>query len=494
MTIEPFPWFEGSQLDMDQLYTELTLEKIERMLLGEETWTLQTYEDMFNFNESQHEFLKVLMKADPGMGKTTLGRKLAKDWATGVFQKFSIVFFVALKLVKPNDRLENAILQQYPVLKGLKISEQKLLAMLDKFSNKVLIILDGLDERSPGQDDDVLKTINKEKFLGCAILVSSRPHSTWGIEEDFSLVVRAEGFTEKEARKFVQKFFPDKHDKHKIEEIMEFQPADVQENFPVHKCPILLAMLCFLVTKQGVDLSDPNISMGDLYFKMVKYLFLKYTHKKGVQFQESDLIQVMKSVGQLALRTLLSNNPLLQQSEVRKIAGDFALEYGFFAVEKDFTDPIADVYVTWAHRSIEEFFGSFGFLQALDDGKTVDEILGSDCEEPLFMVNPLVFTFCLWLLTREFFGSQSVVYDKLVTYAAQQIDFYTMDINDIRHMYPAINMEEAALKKDNLKLEFFKQVLQKCEQVRVLLVSCDGHEFPNFKNMPLVTKSRVFWD
>ena len=100
-----------------------------------------------------------------------------------------------------------------------------------------------------------------------------------------------------------------------------------------------------------------------------------------MSYQESDLIKVLRSVGQLALRTLLSDNPLLQKSEVLRIAGDFVLDYGFLAGHKDFTDPTADMYVTYAHRSIEEFFGSFGFLQALADGKSIHNILGSDCEK-----------------------------------------------------------------------------------------------------------------
>ena len=39
MKMEPFPWLEGHFIKMDELYTELTLEKIERKLLGEETAT-----------------------------------------------------------------------------------------------------------------------------------------------------------------------------------------------------------------------------------------------------------------------------------------------------------------------------------------------------------------------------------------------------------------------------------------------------------------------
>ena len=130
MKIEPYPWFKGYRINMDELYTELILEKVERKLLGEETWTLRTYKDMFSCSESKHKNRKVLMKADPGMGKTTLRKKVTWDWARGVFQEFAFIFFVALKLVKPGDTIENVILKQNPELEGLNCSHLKLKAVL----------------------------------------------------------------------------------------------------------------------------------------------------------------------------------------------------------------------------------------------------------------------------------------------------------------------------------------------------------------------------
>ena len=405
---------------MDELYTQLTLEKVERKLLGEETWSLQTYKEMFICNQSNPNDRKVLMKADPGMGKTTLGKKLTWDWAKGVFNDFSIVFFVSLKLVNPNDLIENAIKQQNPELEGLGVSQQKLKALLNRYSKNILLILDGLDKHGLGPNGDILKMIRNQMLLGCPILISSRPHSTWEIVEYFPTIVRIDGFTWGEAKKFVSNFFTNEN---KIKQIMKFRPSDSREDFPLHKCPILLSILCFLVDRQEVDLSDTNITIGDLYFKMVKCLYKKYTIKRGILYQESDLIKIIKSVGQLALRTLLSNNPLLQRSEVLRIAGDFVLDYGFLAGDKAFIDLTADMYVTYAHRSLEEFFGSFGFLQALDDGKGVDDILGSDCEQPIFMVNPLVLRFCLWLLTTKSFNFPEMIFNKLVLFAAERIDF-----------------------------------------------------------------------
>ena len=474
MKIEPFPWFEGYLINMDELYTELTLEKVEMKLLREERKKLSGYKEMFDCNQSNPNNRKVLMKADPGMGKTTLGKKVTWDWAKGVFKDFSIIFFVSLKLVNSDDLIEKAIKQQNPELEGLGVSQQK----LNRYSSRILIILDGLDEHGLGQNGDVLKLIRNEKLLGCPILISSRPHSTWQIEEYFPTIVRVEGFTEEEATKFVYNFFTDEN---KIEQIMEFRPSDSREDFPVHKCPILLSILCFLMNKKEVDLSDTNITIGDLYFKMVKCLYKKYAIKKLIPYQESDLIEVMRSVGQLALHTLLSNNPLLQRSEVLKIAGDFVLDYGFLAGDRNFTDLTADMYVTYAHRSLEEFFGSFGFLQALADGKSVDDILGLDSEEPIFMVNPLVLSFCLWLLTQNCFAFQQNIYRKLVLFAAKRIDFHILNTGVVERVYPAMNISDPLLDTDSLKLKFLKHVLQKCQYIRALVINNGEDEMCDYE-------------
>ena len=112
----------------------------------------------------KHKNRKILIKAAPGMGKTTLGKKVTRDWARGVYKKFSIVFFVALKLVKPGDPIEAVIIQQHPELEGLQISQQKLKELLNRYHNRILIILDGLDEHGLGQNEDVLKMIKNQKI------------------------------------------------------------------------------------------------------------------------------------------------------------------------------------------------------------------------------------------------------------------------------------------------------------------------------------------
>ena len=186
-------------------------------------------------------------------------------------------------------------------------------------------------------------------------------------------------------------------------------------------------------------------------------------------------MQVFKSVRTLALTTLHSSNPLLQKSQVIEIVGDFAFEYGFFAGHEDFrlcTDPTADIYVTYAHRSIEEFFGSFGFLQALDDGKSVDELLGSDCEKPIFMTNPLVLKFCLWLLSRQDLGfkHRDDCFEKLVTYVVNCINHEQFNPEVIVRIFPAINIDLMESVKDSQELSFFRHILRKSQHINKLHV------------------------
>ena len=143
------------------------------------------------------------------MGKTTLCKKVAWDWAKKLFTTFSIVFFVFLKLVKPGDAVENVIVQQNPFIRGLGVTEKRLKYILDTFGSQCLIILDGLDEHALGTNGDVLKILRGEKYFNCNIIVTSRPHSTKAIEKFFPTTARVNGFTYDKAKQFASKILSD---------------------------------------------------------------------------------------------------------------------------------------------------------------------------------------------------------------------------------------------------------------------------------------------
>ena len=175
------------------------------------------------------------------------------------------------------------------------------------------------------------------------------------------------------------------------------------------------------MAEQEIDLSEKTISIGDMYTRLVKCLYKKFTIRKSITFELDDFVQVMKSVGKMALTTLKSNNPLLKKCKVLSVVGEFAFEYGLFAGHEDFRlsgDLTADIYVTYPHRSLEEFFGSFGFCQALSEGDSVEEILGTNSRNSLLLVNPLFLKFTLWFLSNPNFPWLKNGYDKITSYVA----------------------------------------------------------------------------
>ena len=99
------------------------------------------------------------------MGKTSLVKKIAWDWARRLLTKVSIVFFVFLKSVKPSDLIEDAIMWQNPILEGLHVTKVKLTSILERLGPECLLILDGLDECAHGQNTQVHKIITGAKFF-----------------------------------------------------------------------------------------------------------------------------------------------------------------------------------------------------------------------------------------------------------------------------------------------------------------------------------------
>ena len=204
MRIEMAPWVQNYTVPMDELYTELTLDQMENKPTGPVLVKLDNYTDLFVKKEAtqkqqksdlekrlpiqkrrKKKGKKILAKGHPGMGKSSFGKKIAYDWAKGVFTAVSVVFFVSMKLIRPGQTIENIIIRQNHRLEALNVAEQKIKNMLSAFADSCLIIFDGLDEHDYGGNENIVKIIEGRSLLYCNILVTSRPHCTENIETYF---------------------------------------------------------------------------------------------------------------------------------------------------------------------------------------------------------------------------------------------------------------------------------------------------------------------
>ena len=212
--------------------------------------------------------------------------------------------------------------------------------------------------------------------------------------------------------------------------------------------------------------------MGEIYFRMVRCLYKKFTIRKGIDFNTDSFDKVMTSLGKVALETLLSGNALLQRSQVKREVGDDAFDFGLLIGHEDahrlIRDETADIFVTFPHRSILEFLAAFYFV--LCPVKGVKHFKRAFAE---YLKNPLFSQFCLWFLDESNelspIPKRSVSRKMLSRWIAEKIDDGTMDFSELQQKFPALGL--ALNDYNDLALGILKDALKRCWRVRYLVVS-----------------------
>ena len=207
------------------------------------------------------------------------------------------------------------------------------------------------------------------------------------------MVVKTNGFNREQAEKFASSILVDRR---KVGAVLQYSPSGWEY---LYVCPIIFLIVCVLVKNETIVLGSKTFCNGELYFKLVRFLYVKYTKQKGMEYETEHLVELIKKLGKLAWETLKSGNGLLRRSKVIKEIGEKAFEYGLLIGNEDFRlvgHDIADILVTFPHRTLQEFLGSYYFVLRLGEGCSLESLLGSDCKTARFMQDQLFLYFCLW--------------------------------------------------------------------------------------------------
>ena len=382
--LKPLLWESTINLPIEDVYTRLKI-----VSRRKRDFQLQNDEvSMYGIFEGEDD-VAVLVEGSPGIGKTTFSLKIAYDWAKEQIPKwYSFPEFVVVLLLKCRDidgDIMDAIVEQLLPERMEETVKKEFMDFIEDFhyQEKVLIILDGLDELPKKSESHVDRLLHKKILPFCYVLVTSRQERGIAVRQkvDFDILLQIQGFTEEDAFEYIRKHFRYAGPEHLTRG--ERLITQIKENTFLHALrnnPLNLLLLCVVFEDYQGEL--PSFRT-ELYQIIIRCLLRRYCAKHNLeapddgealekQFESSLLV-----LGELAWRCLLEDRFSFREEELAKFESeikDLAArklglvskeasvkrinpqhEYHFF--HKTFQEYLASTYL--AHKLLKEELNLF---------------------------------------------------------------------------------------------------------------------------------------
>ena len=312
--LRPLFWDNTIQLPLEKVYTRLKIvsrrrggnqwetERWNDVIWTEDSWRNEIWAegqankanpcDVFGMlKENKH--VMTIVEGNPGIGKTTFCLKLAYDWANQSRSAASFPEFELVLLLKCRDidgDLTEAITEQLFPKDMSKDAREELFRCLEGIENqeRVLIILDGLDELTEKAKHYVDDLLHRKRWACCYVLATTRQEKGIEVRKQFvfTLFLKIEGFTREDSFEYIRRHFkiadPEQSSKGEklIKEINKnVLLQDLQTN------PLNLLLLCVVYEDYEGELPS---SRTDLYHVIVVCLLRRYCAKHDVKAKKKD--------------------------------------------------------------------------------------------------------------------------------------------------------------------------------------------------------------
>ena len=325
--LKPLFWDNTIQLPLEDVYTRLKI-----LLRRKRDFQLENTEvNMSEIFENGDDII-VLVEGSPGIGKTTFCLKIAHDWATKAtskvdsFPQFEVVLLLKCRDIH-GDIMEAIDTQLLPESKNAEAIKKELIDYIEDFhyQEKVLIILDGLDELPKMSENCVDKLLQKKIFPFCYVLATSRQERGIDVRKkvNFDMLLQIEGFTKEDAFNYVRKHFKNtgpenvSNGERLITEIQTNSFLDALWNNPLN-----LSLLCIVFEDHKGELPSHRT---ELYQIIVCCILQRYCgrHNLETPASDKDLLRHFEDsllvLGELAWRCLKEGRFSFREEEFGKL-------------------------------------------------------------------------------------------------------------------------------------------------------------------------------
>ena len=435
--LRPLFWYNTIQLPLEKVYTRLKIvsrrrggnqgetERWSNVIWAKDSWRDKIRAkarakkvnpcDVFGMLKENKDVMTIV-EGSLGIGKTTFCLKLAYEWANrsssaASFSEFELVLLLKCRDIK-GDLTEAITEQLFPKDMSRDAREELFCFMEDvKNQERVLIILDGLDELAEKSKHYVEDLLRRERWACCYVLATTRQEKGIEIRKQpefvFNLFLQIEGFTEEDSFEYIRKHFKIAGPEHSskgqklIEEIKANKLLrDLQKN------PLNLLLLCIVYEDHEGKLPS---SRANLYQVIVVSLLRRYCARQKVKASKEDVDlekqfkRDIRCLGELAWNCLLKDRHSFFEEELEELERRndklVVRELGFVHREESLKRLKPEHQYCFLHKSFQEYLAASYIAPKLRRNKfNVFEHLNFDAVVEKF---PQVFVFVCGILREE---------------------------------------------------------------------------------------------
>ena len=366
--LTPLLWENTIKLPIEDVYTRLKIVsrrktdfKLERKVV-----------DMYGVFVAPDD-VTVLVEGSPGIGKTTFCLKIAHDWANDKipkehsFPEFEVVLLLQCRDID-GDILEAINEQLLPEDEKMR---KELIDYINDFhyQEKVLIILDGLDELPETSKYNVDKLLDKKILPYCYVVATSRQERGIVVRQNvaFDVLLQIEGFTEVDAFEYIRKHFRHFGPEHlsKAERLIKaIQENSFLQGLPSN--PLNLLLLCVVFEDYEGELPSRRT---ELYQIIVRCLLRRFCAKHKLEVPKDDKAlekqfeTSLLALGELAWRCLLEDRHFFREGELATFESTYkdlvAREIGLVFKEASLKKIMPQHEYHFFHKTFQEHLAAY---------------------------------------------------------------------------------------------------------------------------------------